>query len=240
MPCRNPPPLTPEALSAALDGAADAGVYEHLARCPECAMRLEEARRFESRLAGALHRWDCPPPHTLSEYQLGRLAVESATAVARHAEVCPACSVELADLRAFMAADARPAPKETRAARPSLGERLGGLARQLLPQAPALALRGEAAGGPQTATSGDVVVVVEAQRATPDEVVLLGQLAAPEQDEWTGGLVQLWREGALEQTALLDDAGGFRLEALPPGKVDLQFTTESGNNLVWPDFPIEN
>jgi hypothetical protein len=142
-------------------------------------------------------------------------------------------------LRAFLAADARPAPREAVAAQTSLAERLGGLVRQLLPQAPALALRGETAGGPLAATSGDVVVVVEAQRAAPDQVVLLGQLAAPEQDDWTGGLVQLWRAGALERTALLDEAGGFRLEALPPGKVDLQFTTESGNNLVWPDFPIE-
>jgi anti-sigma factor RsiW len=231
--------LTPEQLSAALDGAAEAGVYEHLARCPECAMRLEEARLFERRLAGALHRWDCPPAHTLSEYQLGRLAVEAATAVARHAETCPACSSELADLRAFMAAEARPAPQETVADRPSLGARLSGLARQLLPQAPALALRGQTAGGPLTATSGDVVVVVQAERAAPDQVVVLGQLAAPEQDEWTGGLVQLWRDGALERSALLDDSGGFRLEGLPPGKVDLQFTTESGNNLVWPDLPIE-
>jgi hypothetical protein len=223
-----------------MDGGAEPSVYEHLARCPECAMRLEEAHQFERRLTSALHRWDCPPPHSLSEYQLGRMEVEAATAVARHVEACPACSGELADLRAFMAAEARPAPREAVAARPSLAERLSGLARQLLPQAPALALRGEAAGGPLTAISGDVVVVVEAQRAAADQVVLLGQLAAPEQDEWTGGLVQLWRAGALERTALLDDAGGFRLEALPPGSVDLQFTTESGNNLVWPDFTIEN
>lgn len=202
-------------------------------------MRLEEARQFDHRLASRLYRWDCPSPQALADYHLGRLEVEAATSVARHAERCPRCAAELGELGAFLAAGAArvPAPA-TRQPVGSFADRLGGLVAQLVPRQPALALRGEAQG-PVTATAGDILLVLEAQPAQAGQATLFGQLAAPEQDQWTGALVQLWRNGVLGQTTVLDDAGGFRLDSVEPGAVDLQFTPAAGQPVLWPDFAVE-
>ncbi|MCC6188971.1 MAG: hypothetical protein IT318_08045 [Anaerolineales bacterium] len=239
MSCRQPPPLTLEQLSAVLDGQAEPAIDEHLAVCPECAMRLEEARQFDRHLASRLYRWDCPSPQALADYHLGRLEVEAATSVTRHAEHCPSCAAELNDLRAFLAAGEVRAPAPAaRLPEGSFAARLGGLVAQLIPRQSALALRGETQG-PVTAAVGDILLVLEAQPAQAGLATLIGQLAAPEQDQWTGALVQLWRNGVLGQTTVLDDAGGFRLDSLEPGAVDLKFTPAAGEPVLWPDFAVE-
>ena len=98
MECSSPPPLTDDHISAALDETAVPDVIDHLARCPACAARLEDARRVEYTLRSNLYRWDCPSPQRLAEYHLGNIAADEQRAFARHLEQCASCSEEIGEL----------------------------------------------------------------------------------------------------------------------------------------------
>jgi hypothetical protein len=237
MSCLNPPPLTPDQIDAVLGGVAEPAVAEHAAGCPACAARVAEARQAERRLAQRLHRWDCPPAQALADYHFRLLAPEPAAQVAAHTEQCAACRVELGQLRAFLAAEPRPAAEARRRAerppRPSLGD----LIARLLPAQPALALRG-GARGTLVAEAGDVTLVLELQAAGGGGLALLGQLAAPNPETWAGALVQLWQAGELQTTGVVDEVGGFRLEGCAPGRAELRFIPAQGPAIVWPDLDL--
>ena len=236
MTCLFPPPLTPDQIDAVLSDTAEPAVAEHAARCPTCAARVEEARQVGQRLAQRLHRWDCPAADVLTDFHFELLDPTQRASVARHMETCSACRAELEDLRGFLtagaltpanAADRRPAPGR----RPGLGE----LIARLLPSSPALALRGVAAG-PLVAEAGDVTLVLE--RPTEAGRALMGQLAAPHADQWVGALVQLWQEGELQATGVVDEAGGFRLARGTPGPAVLRIIRAQGAPILWPDLDL--
>ena len=120
-----------------------------------------------------------------------------------------------------------------RPARPSLRE----LVAQWLPRAPALALRGEREG-PLVAQAGDIMVVLDVQSAGESGLTVVGQLAAPEQDAWTGALVQVLREHTVLQTAIVDDVGDFRFAGLAPATVELRLTPPRGPAVVLPGLEL--
>ncbi|HEU4323743.1 MAG TPA: hypothetical protein VFS21_11390 [Roseiflexaceae bacterium] len=233
MDCRLPPPLHDDDLSAVLDGAASAEVLEHLAACPACAARLEQASRFESSLHRRLGRWGCPDPQQLGEYQQGLLPAAQAQTVALHLDQCYACGQELAELQAFFADDEfAPAPAPAPARR-SLRARLGELIATLLPApaAPALALRGSITPRTLTAEAGDTTIMLEIQPAGAD-VLIQGQLLADALEPWEGALVQLHQSGALVAAAAVDEFGGFACGPLSPGPADLRITPQQGMTVV--------
>ncbi|MGH2520950.1 MAG: zf-HC2 domain-containing protein [Anaerolineales bacterium] len=241
MRCSHPPPLTPDQLSAALDGEAGPAILDHLAGCPGCAARLERVRQVEQRLGRQLYRWDCATPEQLGDYQLGVLAEAEAFAIARHLEGCTRCREELDDLRAFLAAEARPRAQRAQRGQPQPARGPGShgipILARLLPPPPTPALRGEARG-PITAEAGGVTIVLDLQPAAEGRVRLLGQLAAEDQDRWTGALVQLWQAGALQTMARVDDLGGFHCEGIAPGLTDIRITPQMGRTLVLPDVEL--
>lgn len=239
MTCLYPSPLTPDQIDAVLDDDAEPAVAEHAARCPACAARVASARELGQRLAVRLNRWDCPPSQVLADYHLGLLAPEPAASVARHAEHCQACRAEAEGLRAFLAMEDRaPAPAakprpRPQPPRPSLGE----LVARLLPSSPALALRGEAAG-PLVAEAGDVTLVLELQPQPETGLGLVGQLAAPDPNQWVGALVQLWQAGALQSSGVVDEVGGFRLARGAPGPAELRVIRAQGAPIVWRELDL--
>jgi anti-sigma factor RsiW len=236
MTCIDPPPLSPDQLSALIDGVAEAHVTEHLARCPYCTERLAAARVLEQQLSGQLHRWDCPTPQQLVDFHLGMLGEDQAQ-IAAHTSSCPRCQAELAELAAFLDANgelaATPPPQPERVRRPSLRE----LIAQLLPRTPAMALRGEHAG-PLVAQAGDIMVLLDIQAAGDTGLNVIGQLAAPDQDAWTGALAQVSHNNAVVHTAFVDDMGGFRFAGLAPAFVDLRITPPSGPAIFLPGLNV--
>ncbi|GAB4211166.1 MAG: hypothetical protein OHK0022_45410 [Roseiflexaceae bacterium] len=231
MDCRLPPPLHDDDLSAALDGVASAAVLEHLAGCPACTARLEQAARFEHALHRRLSRWGCPDPQVLGEYQQGMLPAAQAQEVALHLDQCRACSEELAELEAFFADDEfAPAPAPAR--RP-LRARLGELIARLLPapSTPALALRGAATARTLTAEAGDTTIMLEIQPVGAD-VLIQGQLLADALEPWEGALVQLRQGGALVSAASVDEFGGFECGPLPAAPTELRIAPRQGDALV--------
>src|SRR5262245_22250524 len=108
MRCSDPPPLTEDQVTVALDGEAEPSIHDHLARCESCAARLAQAQQFEWTLKAGLRRWDCPAPQQLGDYHLGLVSQDDASAIARHLEHCVRCSDEIEEMRTFLIADASP------------------------------------------------------------------------------------------------------------------------------------
>ncbi len=236
MTCSLPPPLTPDQLSAAIDGTAAEEVDNHLRDCADCRQRLANAQALEQQLHRHLLRWDCPSPQQLADFHLGLLEPQAAD-LGLHIVGCARCQAELAELRGFLAAGnerpARvPAPQPDRRARAGLREILA----QLLPQTPALALRGESQA-PLMAAAGEVLVIVETQ-AAGGTYTLVGQVAAPAQDEWNGALAQLAGAGEITHSAVVDELGGFRLAGVPAGTHTLRLTPRAGNVIVLPTLDL--
>lgn len=236
MECSSPPPLTDDQISDALDQAATADVLEHLARCPSCAARLEQAGSAERALRSNLFHWDCPSPQLLAEYHLGAIAADQQRAIARHLEQCVRCTEEIADLVLFMRDEAPvaapPAPPARRL--PARGWSLG----RLLPRAPALALRGGAAEPLMFEADGGVAIFLEVRPAAGGQAELHGQLVADDQDGWVGALVEIRQAGALRATATIDDLGTFQTPALPMLPSELRLMRADGQSLLLPEFGL--
>jgi hypothetical protein len=69
-------------------------------------------------------------------------------------------------------------------------------------------------------------------------VNILGQVAADDQEQWTGALVEVRQAGELEFTANVDDLGAFRSESLFPGPKELRIIPKSGTVVVISNFEV--
>lgn len=230
MECTQPPALTEDQLTAALDGEAASEVLQHLERCPGCSGRLQRAGQLESALRAGLWRWECPSPQALGDYHLQLLHTDQRAAVARHLDTCPHCAAELADLRAFLAAGPAPAARPRPFRLPRL-PRPGELVAALVPQTPVMALRGSSAGQ-VTARASGIAIFLEFQPAASG-FELTGQIIAEKkQDEWVGALAELRQADALICTATLDEFSEFKC-ALPTAEpATLRIRAHTGRVVV--------
>jgi anti-sigma factor RsiW len=237
MECSDPPPLTGDQLSAALDAVEDDTVRTHLASCEYCAARLAAAGRLEARLAGTLHRWDCPPADALRDHHFGLLPAAQAATVAAHLQHCPACTAELNELVAFLAPDTASPP----IAEPPLARawgRLRELVATIAPRTPTPALRG-AARQPLVATVEEVAILLDFMLDSGGALVLVGQLIdSAEQERWAGALAEVRQNGTLLATAVLDEDGGFSCAGLASGPSELRVTSAEGVSVRLPQFAI--
>src|SRR4029453_18888883 len=85
------------------------------------------------------------------------------------------------------------------------------------------ALRGESKG-PLTFEADGVVITLDVQPVASEQASILGQLAADDQDGWTGAKVELQQVDSPQVTASLDDLGAFRFEAVRPGSIKFTIT----------------
>lgn len=238
MPCIYPPPLADDQISAVLDGEAEPTILQHLASCPYCAVRFEQARTVENMLRHKLYRWNCPTPQQLADYHWQMLPPDESARVAEHVRECEGCREELDELSVFLAAENEPVVQRPQA--PSSRPRLlrpGELIARLLPSSPAMVMRGESSG-PVMAQADGITVFLEVQTSQHQQA-LAGQLVAEEnQAAWTGALVELSREGEMQMTALLDEMGGFRCEPFVRGLVELRFVSSGGRSVVLPPMDL--
>jgi hypothetical protein len=234
MQCTSPPELDERQLLASIDGEAEAQVAAHLAQCPYCRQRAEALARLQSGLSARLFRLACPTPLELGDYQLGLLSTGRAAAVAGHLRECRHCTGELEQLRDYLA-DLVPQPRTGPLGEIKLliatliggnkgeSQQPGGFG---LNHANA-ALRGDAQG-PILLEAEGLLITLDIQPSGEGQARLLGQIAAQEQDLWTGARVELRRGEALEGTAVVDDLGAFHFDRLLPGSIDLQILSGRG------------
>ncbi len=245
MNCISPPELDDGQLLTYIDGEADEEVATHLERCSYCRQKARHLARLQDRLTARLYRLPCPSPAELGDYHLGMLPTAQATAVAQHLRECPHCTREVGQLRDYLrelAPDPEVSPLERvrAAAIKVLIAHLvsGGKGEERPTLAPAFAaLRGEARG-PVTLEADGILIVLDVQPAAEGRVTILGQVAADDQDRWTGAVVELRQAGTLQMTATVDDLGAFRCEAVSPGPTEILITPSSGNAVLVPNVEI--
>lgn len=235
MKCSFPPPLTDDQLTDALDGVADRAVDDHLAGCAYCSTRLAQARQAELVFHARLHRFDCPTPQQLGDYQLKLLGRADVGAIARHLKECVRCNNELEELLVYLGMD--PAvDTPARQAGPVL-QPLGKLFGQILPRTPALAVRG-VSSEPIIAEAEGTTIILNMDPAPNDRVRVHGQVVANDPLAWTSALVELRQAGMLEATATVNDFGGFSLGPIPATISELRITPQFGRMLVLLDIPL--
>jgi hypothetical protein len=87
------------------------------------------------------------------------------------------------------------------------------------------ALRGESRR-PLTFEANGVVILLDTQPASAGKVNVLGQVAADEQDRWTGALVELRSGDQPQFSTEIDDLGAFHFEGVTLGEKELRIISQ--------------
>jgi len=241
--CVFPPELDEKQLLLYLDGEANKEILSHLELCAYCREKSETLDRLQKRLTTRLYRLTCPPTIELGEYHLRMLPAPQMLVVAQHVRECPHCAREVSQLEGFLG-NLTPTSEDSLLgkAKVLIARLVGGQAEPgkqgEFGSAPVVpALRGEARG-PLTFEVDGVVIIVDIQATNSGMVNMLGQVAADDQEQWTGALVELRQAGELEFTATVDDLGAFHSESLIPGPKELRIRPMGGSVVVVMNFEL--
>lgn len=231
MKCITSPALDDTQIISYVEGEADDVTVAHIKECPYCAERASQLTLFQNRLRARYYRSTCPTPMELGDYHLGLSPDSQKLVVAQHVRECPHCRRDLAELEEFLAEpDVQPDLFHT--AKVLFARLVDGGA------TPAFgALRGESKG-PLTFEADGVVITLDVQPAPNGQVSILGQLAADDQDEWTGAKVELQQAVSPQVSASLDDLGAFRFEEVQTGSIRFTITSLSGVVIQSPNIEI--
>lgn len=234
--CSVPPPLSDDDIDAALDGAADDKVFQHLKVCPGCNARYQETQILESKMKNSLYRWDCPLPHELGEYALGLAEAPQQVAIAAHLESCPLCQHDLEALQRFsQLAEAKPQHRPIKTVQPIYPSKRIWIA-AVRPASVAYAVRGARPKG-IVAEVGDITIFL-AVEMNGNKLTLKGQVVDSQQDRWLNALLELRQMNEIVGTAVLDEFGEFVCGSLPDGKVNLAITTPDGYQVLLNDVEL--
>ena len=244
MQCSLPPPLTEDELSDVLDDIADVAVHRHLDQCAYCSARLEEARRIEHSLHRQLHRWDAPSADELADYVMGLIDAPARDRIEAYLRTSPATREEVTQTQAYLDIDAlsanvveqKPERRRSWHGLPRLEEIIA----TLIPQSLQPALRGDGgiARGELTAEGRGVTVFVE-YVVEGETCTMTGQVMTSDPQIWSGALAQLFAEGNLVSSALLDPAGDFKVTGIAPGTYDLRIASEHHKVIVVHELRID-
>src|SRR5215208_5371151 len=188
MKCITSPALDDSKIVSYVEGEADDAVVTHIRACPFCSERANRWTLLQNSLRKKLYRVTCPTPMELGDYHLGLLPDPKKLVVAQHVRECPLCRREVAELEGFMG-EMAPEVSLLGAARVLIA-RLIGTGTEPGGRPAFGTLRGEEQG-PLTFEAEGVVMTLDVQTGPPGQVSILGQVAAEDQDEWTGAGVEL-------------------------------------------------
>lgn len=244
MKCISENELEDKLLLAYLDGEADQETVHHLEQCAFCLERANTLARLHDRLTKNLFRAACPSSLELGEYHLRVLPASQMMIISQHLRNCPHCARESKQLKFFLS---DPIPTQDNSlveqARVVIARLVGGKGEPkksgkdtLIPSF--TVLRGEIKE-PLTFEAKGIVIVLDLQPATDEEgITMLGQIAADEQDDWTGAVVELYQNDQLEISTTVDDLGSFQLKGLLSGSREMHLIPKSGAVIVVPTFNV--
>ena len=223
---------------AFLDGEADQGLKLHLQQCGHCRKRVEVLRREQKLLTSRLYRVSCPSTEELGEFYLRILPSDRMLIISKHLRECPHCTREIDQLKEFLI-NLAPSPEsnllqQTKRLIAQLvsGQGTSGVAGEL-----SFALRGKAEG-PITFEAEGIVIVLDVQPAIEGKVSVLGQVAADDQDLWTGSTVTLKQTDGARSTDSLDDLGAFRFEQVSSGSILIMISSPHGVEVQLPRIDV--
>jgi hypothetical protein len=238
MTCISPPEPEDWLLTAFLDDEADQDLTLHLQECSHCRERVEALAREQNLLTSRLFRISCPSATELGEYHLRMLTAPQMLMVSQHLRECPHCTLEIDQLKEFLS-DLAPgtAGNPLQQAKVLVARLLGGGDQSSAMGEPSFALRGESKG-PMTFKADDIVIVLDIQPTIEGKVNILGQVAADDQEQWTGSTVKLQQTNGLQTTVFLDDLGAFRFEKALSDSVKITITSPHGVEVQFPNIDI--
>ncbi|HET9589668.1 MAG TPA: hypothetical protein VFO91_12855 [Anaerolineales bacterium] len=232
--CVFPPELEDKQLLAHLDNPeASPEITRHLEQCPHCREKAQSLDRLQKRLTARLYRVSCPSSMELGEYHLRMLPAPQMLVVAQHVRGCPHCTREVAELEDFLEVLATEDSLAT-TAKVLIARLTGG---QTEVAKPAVALRGEAQG-PLIFEADGIVITLDVQSGPKEAVSIQGQVAADDQDQWTGAIIKMLQVDRSELTASLDDLGAFDFPEVRPGSLELRITSPYGIEVRIPNVDI--
>jgi hypothetical protein len=239
MKCITSPALEDIEIAKYVDGEADEAVIAHIKECPFCRERASRWTLLQNRLKKQLYRVDCPSPMELGDYHLRLLAAPQMLLVAQHVQGCPLCRREVADLDEFLK-DPLPEIGLLRRAKVLFARLTGGPAAageqasagSALPE-----LRGSAKG-PLTFGADGILIILQVEPGNEGKAKILGQVAAEDQDQWTGALVELRQGHRLLFSSTVDDLGAFRFEGVIPGTQRLRIISKDNSLIVVSNFEV--
>ena len=235
MKCITSPALDDTQIISYMEGEAADAIKAHIEKCPYCAERASQMALFQNHLRARYYRSTCPSSMELGDYHLGLLPPPRVLVIAQHIRECPHCRREVAELDEFLTElDVKPSLLETAKV---LIARLAGTGAESGATPAFGALRGESKG-PLTFEADGVVIILDIQPGSNGQVSILGQLAADDQDRWTGAQVELQQIDSPQQIESVDDLGAFRFEAVRSGSTQLAITSLDGIIVRVPNFHI--
>lgn len=235
--CVSPPELDEKQLLFYLDGQANKETLSHLERCTYCREKAKTLDHVQKRLTARLYRLTCPPPIELGEYHLRMLPASKMLVIAQHLRECPHCALEVAQLEEYLSEFA-PFPEASLLGKAKvLIAQLVGSGGELGSTPAFSVLRGEAKG-PLVFEADGTVITLDVQSMPNGQVPILGQLAADDQDQWTGAKVELQQADLSQQTASVDDLGAFHFEDVHPGAIQITIKSLSGIHIQVPHIEI--
>jgi hypothetical protein len=234
MNCITSPALDDTQIVSYIEGEADDGVVAHVKECLFCRERANRWTLLQNRLRKQLYRVTCPTPVELGDYHLRLLPAPQLLVIAQHVRECPLCRREVADLENFLD-ELAPKVSLLGTAKVLIARLIGGNTGE---SAPAFAaLRGEAKG-PIILEADGVVITLDIQAEVNGQASILGQLAADDQDQWTGAKVELQQADSSQLTASMDDLGAFRFEEVRPGAIQITIRSLYGIHVQIPSIDV--
>lgn len=234
MECITSPALDDTQIISYVEGEADNAIVAHIKECPYCAERASRMTLFQNRLTARLYRSTCPSSMELGDYHLGLLPASQKLVLAQHVRECPHCRREMAELEEFLAeSDVQPDLPQT--AKLLFAQLVSGAGSGSTPAFGAL--RGESKG-PLTFEADGVVITLDVNPGPNGQVSILGQVAADDQDSWTGAKVELQQGDIPPLTTSLDDLGAFRFETVRTGATKFIITSTDGVVIETPEIDL--
>jgi hypothetical protein len=219
-----------------MEGEADDAVVAHIKECAFCSEKVTQWSRMQNRLKRQLYRVTCPTSTELGDYHLGLLPASQALVVAQHVRQCPLCRSDLVKLEKFLLEEQEVTEEGVLGtARVLIARLISGSIGEAARMVPAL--RG-GAKGPLTFEADGVVLVLDIQQNQGGKASILGQVAADDQDQWTGALVEFWQDNELESSTTIDDLGAFRSDGVRPGFKELRIMSKDTSLTVVSNFTV--
>ena len=232
MTCISPPELEVRLLMAFLDGEADPETTLHLQKCEHCRDRAKTLEREQKLLTSRLYRASCPSTDELGEFHLRMLPSDQMLIISQHVRECPLCTREIEQLKEYLS-DLAPEGNLLQQTRRLIAQLVsGGRAGE-----PALALRGPDEG-PMTFEAEGTVIVLDVQPANEGKVNIFGQVAADDQDLWTGSTITLNQADGSEITDSLNDLGAFQFEQVSTGSIQITILSPQGIEIQIPNIDV--
>jgi len=219
---------------AFLDGEADPETTLHLQECEHCRDRAKTLEREQKLLTSRLYRASCPSTDELGEFHLRMLPSDQMLIISQHVRECPLCAREVEQLKEFLG-DLVPVTEG------NLLQQTKRLVAQLVSGGGtgklASALRGTG-DSPLTFETEGAVIVLDIQPANEEKVNILGQVAADDQDLWTGSKITLNQADGAKTTDSLNDLGAFQFEKVSTGSIQITILSPQGIEIQIPKFDV--